>query len=393
MEKLQSAAVDPKGWKTSKILADTKLSLAHQNIDEVVLPRSLVPQFMILAKLTLNNNNIRSLPKSIFYLTSLEILDVSHNLLGSDSFSFPAYLIPNLINLRICFLHDNKLTKIPQQFGLLKKLLCLSISKNPITFLPHDITSIKLLQCDDDDLSTSDFGPDNSDGHRSNTPAPLSLSTSSSTESTSERFVSLLDLCTQITISALHKLVESDAGVNDLSPTIMVQDNNSSLHDTLVPAQIHLINQLGEEDFENAINSLSLISPEQISLHRSQSPALGINNSTHILNTAKITSAAISSDRMDQVPLYSRNIRKSLYTKYQNIETMPLDPKLALPMNASMLLSRLNELDYCTICRSPLVPTLQHHFNITIDLGFEYPVIGYCCSKSCQNMFLLKIKQ
>ncbi|KAJ1673180.1 hypothetical protein EV182_005739, partial [Spiromyces aspiralis] len=196
----------PQGWRTSKMLADAKLSLMHQNIKELVLPLALTPHFRMLTKLSLANNRLASLPHSIFYLSALEVLDVSYNRLESVPQSFPGYLVPNLANLRICYLQHNRLMDIPPQFGYLDHLVCLNISDNPVPWVPLELTSIKFLEC----LNTRFTPPVDGSATAATTPAPLTTSDDSSDGGVplagSAYPPSLVDLCIQPVITTLTAL-------------------------------------------------------------------------------------------------------------------------------------------------------------------------------------------
>ncbi|GBM04389.1 Protein toll [Araneus ventricosus] len=111
------------------------LSLNKNNIES--LPESLFSNFSQLKSLSLSDNRLRSLPESIFRdMTNLLTLEISNNLLES----LPESVFHNLILLENLFLSKNKLRVLPDGiFRNLSNLVGLDLSYNNLTQLPDNI--------------------------------------------------------------------------------------------------------------------------------------------------------------------------------------------------------------------------------------------------------------
>lgn len=124
-------------------------------------------EFSITTFFVGNNAGIESLPKEVFMLKQLKVLDVMDNAikhLPKHIAKLEKLLVLNLCNnnlsalpkelyelssLETLCLHGNKLEKLDEEIGKLVNLEVLKISNNDITLLPHSIGSLKKLRCID----------------------------------------------------------------------------------------------------------------------------------------------------------------------------------------------------------------------------------------------------
>ncbi len=98
----------------------------------------------------LSNNNLFTIPRSLYNNKSIKYLDLSNNNIEE----IPEELIDNL-NLFSLNISNNKIKKIPKKISLLKDLRLLNISQNQIEFLPDGfskLTNLKYL-----DISKNNF--------------------------------------------------------------------------------------------------------------------------------------------------------------------------------------------------------------------------------------------
>ena len=90
--------------------------------------------------LSLNYNNIESVPSELSQLTNLKYLDLSDNNLC---------LVPSelsqLKNLKYLFLDNNYLTLVPSELAQLKKLTDLYFNNNNISSVPSELSQLENL--------------------------------------------------------------------------------------------------------------------------------------------------------------------------------------------------------------------------------------------------------
>jgi leucine-rich repeat protein SHOC2 len=92
-------------------------------------------------KLSLNNEQIKTLPDSIDSINSLRYLNLSDNKLNI----LPEN-ISNLITLSILNLDGNQLTRLPENIGNLDSLISLNLSRNQLEELPGSIGNCSHLK-------------------------------------------------------------------------------------------------------------------------------------------------------------------------------------------------------------------------------------------------------
>ncbi|QTE23025.1 leucine-rich repeat domain-containing protein [Polaribacter cellanae] len=114
-----------------------RVYLEHNKLKK--LPKDLGK--LNISYLSLNNNLIEKLPKSIIYLKNLDSLNLEENYI----LQLPKR-IGKLKNLTYLNLELNKLSQLPKSFGKLQNLKYLNISRNEIAELPTNFGNLKALK-------------------------------------------------------------------------------------------------------------------------------------------------------------------------------------------------------------------------------------------------------
>lgn len=101
-----------------------------------------------MKKLKIRGKDLGRLPKEIYHITELEVLDLSPEREACINYRLPDVHpgIGKLINLRILMLDTNELDELPQEIGLLTSLEKLSLSNNHLTYLPEGFASLRNLK-------------------------------------------------------------------------------------------------------------------------------------------------------------------------------------------------------------------------------------------------------
>lgn len=122
--------------------------------EEGVVEKGLV----YLQELYLRNNQLSSLPDTFWNLTSLQLLDLSHNdlslipsALGNlqvhhDTIVFVEWSLMCVQNMVKLNLGMNKINSIPPEIGTLQYLEVLNLFANQLATLPQEITSLAALR-------------------------------------------------------------------------------------------------------------------------------------------------------------------------------------------------------------------------------------------------------
>jgi LPXTG-motif cell wall-anchored protein len=124
----------------------TNLDLSGNSITDI----SGIEVFKNLQILTLNDNDLTSLPDTIGDLSSLQILELNDN----DLTSLPD-AIGDLSSLQSLYIGDNDLTSLPDTISNLSSLEALYLSDNDLTSLPEsfsNLSSLAYLYLSDNDL-------------------------------------------------------------------------------------------------------------------------------------------------------------------------------------------------------------------------------------------------
>ena len=118
-----------------------RLDLSDQNLSKFVV---FLQKFSNLEYLSLKNDHLRTLPKEIFELQKLKILDISSNdfeTLSNDFIKFK--------NLEELYLNNEKNLNVPQTLNLLSKLpklKALHLEGDNLRKLPENIVKLKNLK-------------------------------------------------------------------------------------------------------------------------------------------------------------------------------------------------------------------------------------------------------
>ncbi|KAM0681566.1 Glucose-repressible alcohol dehydrogenase transcriptional effector [Glugoides intestinalis] len=110
----------PKGG-TDKVIG---LDLSFQGLKCI---SSSILLLITIKELSLNNNELESIPKDLFKLKNLEKLNLSHNKLRN----IPPEL-GKAVSLRELHLNDNLISSVPMELGTLYNLDVLNLSNNPL---------------------------------------------------------------------------------------------------------------------------------------------------------------------------------------------------------------------------------------------------------------------
>ncbi|TFG28935.1 MAG: hypothetical protein EU532_04180 [Promethearchaeota archaeon] len=115
-----------------------RLDIAHNEIKSI--PK-WIKELKSLNYLNLRDNQIQSIPDSIGSLKNLEYLDLRENMLQSIPES-----IGSLNSLRVLWLNSNRITHLPSSIGYLKLLKILDLGNNHLHILPESISMLESLE-------------------------------------------------------------------------------------------------------------------------------------------------------------------------------------------------------------------------------------------------------
>ncbi|KAJ1722897.1 hypothetical protein LPJ53_002727 [Coemansia erecta] len=125
---------------TTEVLATHRLSFANQSIVQlsIIVPQPSAEHFSKLVELRMPQNKLRRLPRALFMLEQLEILNLENNRL--DEHSADDLWWPRLAHLRVLFLAANRFTRLPQTLGKMARLFYLDVSDCTwLTCLPAEL--------------------------------------------------------------------------------------------------------------------------------------------------------------------------------------------------------------------------------------------------------------
>ncbi|KAJ2801944.1 Ras suppressor protein 1 [Coemansia guatemalensis] len=124
--------------RTTEILASHRLNFGNQSITRLSIPGSSVPHLESLVELRMPQNRLSSLPKALFMLPGLEILNLENNRLDERAMHDAWW--PGLVRLRVLFLAGNCFAQLPPSLGRMPRLFYLDVSDNPrLTCLPAEL--------------------------------------------------------------------------------------------------------------------------------------------------------------------------------------------------------------------------------------------------------------
>ncbi|EGC39625.1 hypothetical protein DICPUDRAFT_147550 [Dictyostelium purpureum] len=268
------------------------LSLDYNQIS--VLPDKIVASLPRLAKLTISNNKIKSLPYAINNLESLIELNASNNLM--ELLPEPICYLGNLKKLN---LNNNNLKELPENIGFLTKLVDLQLYNNQITSLP-----ISFLKC----RSIREIGTDGNP-----LPSYYHLGIKAIRYHMKNPDVDLDYLnsnCDSNTISPLLNSQES----NFSSSTPPLFDSNSSLNST--PATSNYIDTNPSNELSESLNkSLDLLNDSTPPLISIKKPLSSSSPSYPFIN--------INDDQQQQT-IYSSNPRSHTETDINKQNTLTI---------------------------------------------------------------------
>lgn len=104
-----------------------------------VIPNE-IQLFKKLKEVDLNNENIKELPDTLFYLEELEKLNLNHN-----KIKFLPKQLEKLKNLKQLDLSNNQLKVLPDELTTLNRLESLSLSSNNLEKLPREVKALSNL--------------------------------------------------------------------------------------------------------------------------------------------------------------------------------------------------------------------------------------------------------
>ncbi|KAJ2083559.1 hypothetical protein H4R24_000722 [Coemansia sp. RSA 988] len=124
--------------RTTEILASHRLNFGNQSISRLTIPVSSVPHLESLVELRMPQNHLSSLPKALFMLPGLEILNLENNRLDERAMHDAQW--PSLVRLRVLFLAGNCFAQLPPSLGRMPRLFYLDVSDNPrLACLPAEL--------------------------------------------------------------------------------------------------------------------------------------------------------------------------------------------------------------------------------------------------------------
>ncbi|PIA17961.1 L domain-like protein [Coemansia reversa NRRL 1564] len=136
--------------RTTEILASHRLNFGNQSITCLSIPSSSVSHLESLVELRMPQNRLSSLPRALFMLPGLEILNLENNRL--DEHAMHDAWWPGLSRLRVLFLAGNCFAQLPPSLGRMPRLFYLDVSDNSrLTCLPAELllsSSIATLAAD-----------------------------------------------------------------------------------------------------------------------------------------------------------------------------------------------------------------------------------------------------
>ncbi|KAM6170384.1 E3 ubiquitin-protein ligase LRSAM1 isoform 2-T2 [Rhynchocyon petersi] len=141
-------------FATCKVL-QKKVLIVHTNHLTSLLPKSCSLLSLATIKvLDLHDNQLTALPDDIGLLTLLQVLNVEKNQL-----TYLPRSIGDLIQLQTLNMKDNKLKELPDTLGELRSLRTLDISENEIQRLPQMLAHVRTLETLSLDASSMVYPP------------------------------------------------------------------------------------------------------------------------------------------------------------------------------------------------------------------------------------------
>ncbi|KAL1410855.1 cysteinyl-tRNA synthetase [Vanrija albida] len=113
----------------------THLNLSYGKIS--VLDDGALSELVNLVELNLNFNQFNRLPQTLDKLVNLEAFSCTDNMLST----FPVGCLGNMQKLRICNIHNNNLSEIPADLWLCPSIEVINLSSNLLQLLPNPPTS------------------------------------------------------------------------------------------------------------------------------------------------------------------------------------------------------------------------------------------------------------
>ena len=105
------------------------------------------PLYKSLNKLKMRGKTLSRIPKEVYFLTELEVLDMSPEREACLYYKLTRLSphIGQLVNLRVLMLDTNEIVELPDEICLLSKLERLSLSNNHFAELPQNFGRLKNL--------------------------------------------------------------------------------------------------------------------------------------------------------------------------------------------------------------------------------------------------------
>lgn len=141
-KKSEELAGDERAWASLKVL-----NLGYNSLGEHIYDLQFIP---LITSINLSHNNLASLPSNLMHFTCLNFLNLTGNMLNSESAFYSLATIPSLQTL---VLDDNKILRIPSfHFGF-EAIQHMSLKKNKLQTADDIEALTDLEQLEDVDIS------------------------------------------------------------------------------------------------------------------------------------------------------------------------------------------------------------------------------------------------
>ncbi|KDR67848.1 hypothetical protein GALMADRAFT_79438 [Galerina marginata CBS 339.88] len=153
LENYDSVDLSGKGLRTIPVVlhqnADSIISLRLDRNPMLEIPLDFIQSCTALRELRLTNMSMKRVPQSLRHFSTLHRLDLSSNCIGDMEDAS----LDHVQGLRVLFLQNNRLDKLPRHFPRLRTLVTLNIANNKFAVFPIAVTQLVSLR--DLDISSN----------------------------------------------------------------------------------------------------------------------------------------------------------------------------------------------------------------------------------------------